>query len=138
MCLIYGLIWLLWHLGDVRSRESSFKAPEPPKGRVTSDYNSIMGNDGHKVRLHSFSRLLINSWPQICAARGSSCSFARVSYISRSTLTKPRKLRLFPLSLPPSFSLFFNTICWWAQNHFLSFVLVTQMDSEFKKKKSVF
>lgn len=60
--------------GDVRSQESSFNAPQPPAGLRYIRLQGIMGNDGHKVRSHSFSRSLINSWPQICAARGSLCS----------------------------------------------------------------
>lgn len=94
------------------SRESSFKCPDPPKGRVTSDYSSIVGNDGHKVRSHSFSRLLINSWPRLCAARGSLCSIrpyhgSSAIHIHLWTLTKIRKWHLLPHSCSFTSSIFF-------------------------------
>jgi len=64
-----------------------------PLGWVTPDYNSIMGNDRHNESLHSFSRLLINSWPQIFAT-------------NRFLLTKPRKVCFFPHSCSFTSSIF--------------------------------
>lgn len=79
-----------------KSREQ-FECPQPPVGLRYIRLQGIMGNDGHKVRSHSFSRSLINSWPQICAARGSPCR-PRVSHV---LYAEPQKCFLtFSLWLP--------------------------------------